>query len=150
MNPEINARNQAAAGRVRAVTARLSEEELLRLIDPPWSAAALLAHMAFWDRFTLARWLHAKSGTGLPPSIDEEAMELVNQAALREWGVIPPRTAVDECLAAVATVDEFIESIEDATLSRVLLEGRERLIDRSIHRSEHLKTIEDAFPEPLP
>jgi len=130
------------------VAGRLSEDNLLSPIDPPWTAAALFAHVAFWDRFTHARWLHAlQSGSDIPIPIDDAAMELVNQAALPEWMVIPPSTAVQECIDAAETIDRFIRSLEAGTVSRVVTEGRQRLVDRSIHRREHLDTIEGAFPE---
>src|SRR6266705_4320593 len=111
MDQELNERNPAALDRLRAIAARLSEDELLRPIDQPWTSAALFAHVAFWDRFTHARWLHAiETGSDLPLSIDDAAMELVNYAALRECAVIPPRIALEECLAAGATIDDFIDS----------------------------------------
>jgi hypothetical protein len=148
MDHQIKERNRGALDRMRAIAARLSEEDLLRPIDPPWTAAALFAHVAFWDRFTHARWLHAREpGGGLPDSIDDAAMELVNQAALPEWAVIPPRTAVAECLAAAQAIDDFIDSLEPDAVAQVLLAGRERLVDRSIHRGEHVDTIEGAFPD---
>jgi len=147
MGREIDERNRAAVDELRAIAARLSDDEFLRPIDPPWTAAALFAHMGFWDRFAHARWLQAlETGSGVPLPIDDAPMELINQAALREWTVIPPRTAVEECLAAAETIDRFIGSLEDDAVSRVVLEGRERLVDRSIHRREHLDTIEGAFP----
>ena len=147
MDRDINERNRASLDRVRALAARLSEEELLRSIDPPWTAAALFAHVAFWDRFVHARWLHAvRIGSVWPVSIDDAAVELLNEAALSQWTVIPPRIAVEECVAAAAAIDGFIGSIDPGTISQAVREGRERLVDRSLHRGEHLDTIEAAFP----
>jgi hypothetical protein len=146
MDAKINDRNRASRDRLRAVAVRLSEEELIRPIDPPWTAAALLAHVAFWDRFVQARWLHAlRTGSTVPLSIDDAAMELLNEAALPEWLVIPPGAAVAECLAAAESLDGVLESLEDEVVSQALTEGRERLVDRSLHRGEHLETIERAF-----
>jgi hypothetical protein len=73
-------------------------------------------------------------------------MELINQAGLPGWVVIPPRAAVEECLASAAAIDDLIESLEPDAITQVLKAGRERLVDRSIHRAEHLDTIERAFP----
>jgi DinB superfamily len=146
MDPRIHGRNLASRDQLRAVGTRLSNEQLLRPIDPPWTAAALLAHMAFWDRFVHARWLHARqTGSSLPVSIDDTATELLNQAALFEWLVIAPRAAVEACLAAADALDALLESLEEETVTQVLREGRERLVDRSLHRGEHLETIERAF-----
>ncbi len=146
---EIEGRNHAAVDRLRASGARLSDEELTRLIDPPWTAAALFAHVAFWDRFVHARWLlTANTGRSTPLPFDDALLELINDASLRQWAVIPPQTAVQDCLAAAAEIDALIGSLEEAVVSEVLQERRERLVDRSLHRGEHLNTIETAFPTP--
>ena len=101
MDREIDRQNRTTLERLRTMAGHLSDEDLVRPIDPSWSAAALYAHTAFWDRFAHARWLHAeKVGEELPISIDDGAMEMVNQAALAQWATIPPRTAVKQCLEA--------------------------------------------------
>jgi hypothetical protein len=147
MAQEIDERNRASLDQLRAVAIGLSDEEFLHPIDPPWTAAALFAHVAFWDRFVHARWRHAvETGTTVPVPIDDAPMEMINQAALREWAVIPPRIAAEECLTAAQTIDHFIEHLEVDAISQVVREGRERLVDRSLHRREHLDTIERAFP----
>ncbi len=145
----IEDRNHAAVDRLRALGARLSDEQLTRLIDPPWTAAALFAHVAFWDRFVHARWLlAANTGSRIPLPFDDALLELINDASLQQWAVIPPRTAVQDCLAAAAEIDALIGSLEGDVVSEVMQERRERLVDRSLHRGEHLNTIETAFPSP--
>ena len=73
MGDGVDARNRASADRLAALGARLSDEELRTEIDPPWTAAGLFAHIAFWDRLC---W----SAGGWPPSV----------ASGRRW----PSTAV--------------------------------------------------------
>jgi hypothetical protein len=126
---------------------RLSNTELARPIDGAWSAAGLLAHVAFWDRFVRERWrLVGRSGTQTPVAIDDEALDLVNDAALPQWVAVPPREAAEMCVAEANEVDRFVASLDDDVVAKVLEEGRERLVDRSLHRAEHLATIEAAFP----
>jgi hypothetical protein len=145
----IEERNRSAAERLRALGARLSDEELTRRIDPPWTAAALFAHVAFWDRFVHARWLFAASlGSRTPLPFDDALLELINEASLHQWDGIPPRTAVQDCLAATAEIDSLIRSLDADVVAEVVQERRERLVDRSLHRGEHLDTIEAAFPSP--
>ena len=145
----IEGRNRSAVDRLRALGARLSDEELTRLIDPPWTAAALFAHMAFWDRFVHARrLLAANTGSRTPLHFENALLELINDASLQQWGVIPPQTAVGDCLAAATEIDAFILSLGSDVVAEVVEERRERLVDRSLHRGEHLKTIEAAFPDP--
>jgi hypothetical protein len=145
----IEDRNHAATDRLRGLGVRLSDEELTLPVDLPWTAAALFAHMAFWDRFVQARWLLAAStGSRTPLHFDDALLELLNDASLKLWDAIPPRTAVQDCLVAAAEIDALIGSLEADVVSEVVEAGRERLVDRSLHRGEHLKTIETAFPSP--
>jgi hypothetical protein len=105
--------------------------------------------MAFWDRFVHARWLLAAStGSRTPLHFDDALLELINDASLQQWTAIPPRTSVQDCLTAAVELDSLIESLEAEVVLEVVQERRERLVDRSLHRGEHLNTIETAFPTP--
>jgi len=146
-SPEVSERNRSSLERLRAIGAALSDAELNRTIDPPWTTAALFAHIAFWDRFVLERWrLAAEKGDRTPVPEDNVVMDRINDAALRQWLAIPARTAVEELLAAAGELDALISRLDDTIVSELVVEGRERLVDRSLHRSDHLRTIEAAFP----
>jgi hypothetical protein len=126
----------------------LSDAELGTEVDPPWTAAGLLAHIAFWDRFVLERWNAAAArGERLPASVDDDVLDLVNDAALPGWNAARPRAAVEECVAATTTFDRFAESVAEDVRDEVAAGDRPRLLDRSLHREEHLRTLEAAFPD---
>lgn len=142
-------RNTASRDRGRRLVERLSEEQLCRPIDGAWTGAALLAHTAFWDHFARERWLLAqRSGSRTPASIDDEVLDLVNDAALPGWLAVPPRDAAEICLLSAEETDRFVASLDDDVVSAVIEEGRERLVERWLLRGEHLDTIESAFPSP--
>jgi hypothetical protein len=148
MDRAIVERNRATTERLRAMGSRLSNDELVAVIDPPWTSAALFAHIAFWDRFARERWrLAAETGDLIPPSVDDALMDRINDAALPQWLAVRPRAAVEECGAAAAEIDEFAASLEEGMLSALIRDGRERLADRSLHRDEHLVTMEGAFTD---
>ena len=143
----IDERNRSTTERLRALARRLSDDELAQVLDPPWTASALFAHIAFWDRFVLARWkLAVASGSRAPDPIDGTPQDLINEASLPGWKAIPPRAAVDACLAAADELDRFIDSLDTDVVVELERDGRERLVDRSLHRNEHLRTLESAFP----
>jgi hypothetical protein len=123
---------------------RLSNADLMHPIDPPWTPAALFAHMAFWDRFAHARWIHAREAGNLEPiGIDEDPLELINSAELGHWLTVPADLAVREFLEAAESINRVIASLEDDVLQRMIA-TRPRLVDRSLHRGEHLGTMESA------
>lgn len=137
-------RNAAGLARLRALAARQHDDDLGRTLDGEWTIVAALAHLAFWDRFMLARWERAaRDGRRVPPSIDDETIEdLVNAAALPGWRACAPREAMRLALAAAEAVDGRIAALDDEVVADVLASGRARLMDRSLHRDEHLAAIE--------
>jgi hypothetical protein len=144
---EIEERNRASLERLRALGASLSDDDLARAIDPPWTAAGLFAHIAFWDRFVLERWkLTTERGETTPAQVDGGFMERINDASLDQWMSIPPRAAVAQCLAAAAEVDTFVRDLGDEVLAALEREGRPRLVDRSLHRGDHLPALEGGLP----
>jgi hypothetical protein len=144
---EIVERNRSSLERFRAIGSALSNEELDRTIDAPWTAAGLFAHIAFWDRFVFERWrLAAEKGERTPMQVDGAVMGRINDASLRQWLAIPARIAVDEFIAAAEELEELISRLDGTIVSALVTEGRERLADRSLHRGDHLRTIEKSFP----
>jgi hypothetical protein len=147
MDEVIDRKNRDSAERLAILGARLSDRELTVEIDPPWTAAGLFAHMAFWDRFVLERWgLAAERGERTPMVVDGGLMDRINDASLRQWLAIPARIAVEEFLAAAAELEELIAQLDATIVSELVGEGRERLVDRSLHRGDHIRTLEEAFP----
>ena len=147
MDEAIDRKNRNSAERLATLGARLSDLELTAEIDPPWTAAGLFAHIAFWERFVLERWgLAAERGERTPMVVDGGLMDRINDASLGQWMSIPPRVAVEECATAASVLDAFLAGVEDDVQAELFAEGRERLVDRSLHRGEHLPTIEGAFP----
>ena len=145
---EIDERNRASLARLRTLADSLSENELSREIDPPWTAAGLFAHFAFWDRFVLERWkLSVERGETTPAQVDGGFMERINDASLDQWMSVPAAAAVAQCLAAAEEVDAFVRTIGDDARAALEREGRPRLVDRSLHREDHLRTLEGAFPQ---
>jgi hypothetical protein len=143
---DVADRNRRAAERLRELGDRLADEELARTIDDAWTAAALFAHVAFWDRFVLERWrLAAARGEATPAALDDDLLDRVNDASLPQWLAIPPRAAVAQCLEAAALVDDHVAGLAADVVEALAREGRERLVDRSLHRGDHIATIESVF-----
>jgi hypothetical protein len=144
-------RNQSTTERLRALARRLSEDELARVIVPPWTTSALFAHIAFWDRFVRVRWERvAEEGGGMPTPVDD-ALALkdeINDASLSSWLAVPARLAVETCVASAEAIDELLSMVDPDVAAELVAGGQQRLVDRSLHRSDHLRTLESAFPGP--
>lgn len=134
-------RNEASRERLKKLVTSLAGQEPDRPIGHGWTVAAALAHLAFWDRyslFALERW--QRDGTALPPA-DADA---INDSALPIWLALSPVAAGKQALLAAEAVDRAVEAAPAELVEAVLAAGRPRL-DRSIHREKHLPDIERAL-----
>lgn len=139
MDPRYLERNREQRERLRRLIGRLDESDLARPTEAGWTVATLLAHVAFWDRFGVARWDAFERSGQFPGPMDAE---LLNAACEADWQALAPREAARLALEAVEAIDTRIERLSPATVEAARAAGREVLLERSGHRREHLDQIE--------
>ena len=139
--------NAQSRRRLETLVRRLSDEDLARSTDYGWTAAALLAHLAFWDHrmsAILRRWQEE----GLDPSpID---MMVVNEALRVICHALEPRAAAELAISAAEKIDgeletltsDFVKQLEEHAAAT---ETQFRM-NRSLHRDGHLNDIEALLP----
>lgn len=136
-------RNDRSRLRLRQVIDELSHGQKVRANHGSWTSGVLLAHMAFWDRFVKGRWDHARRSQRLVPlSLDLRVADFVNDASFAGWSLIPPQDAARMALVAADEVDSVIAAQPDEAAEALLAAGWNSLLDRSVHRGEHLDAIE--------
>jgi hypothetical protein len=129
-----------------ALFERLGPMDFSRDAGDGWSVGSLLAHLSFWDGLVLERWnLANRSGRLTPIGLDEELTDLINAAAMPGWRAVARSEVAAIVGATAAAVDELVAALPDESVAEIEGEGRPRLLDRSLHRQEHLATIEDAL-----
>lgn len=144
-------RNETSRARLRKVVGRLTPAGLaLRVGDGDWTVGQVLGHLAFWDRFLAARWRAAlASGPGEQPThLPDELAGLLNEALTPDRDALAAdagSAAVEETLAAAQAVDGIIAGLPAVTPVEAILAERPALLDRSIHRLEHLAAIDLAL-----
>ena len=144
-----DAANDAERERLRALVARLSDQELSRPMPAGWTAAALLAHAGFWDAraiFALEKW--AMTGVEPPPGdFEPDDVAWINESAKPLCLALPPRAAAELALRLAAEADAKIKSLSDELVEKIRVVGPFS-ISRAEHRREHLDDIERAFGAP--
>jgi uncharacterized damage-inducible protein DinB len=135
--------NDESRARLHALVERLDRTELAQSAMPGWSVSALLAHLAFWDRFNVHRWRSRLAGTQLPAL--DVLDDLINDSALPAWNALPPEIAARDALVSAEEGDAFVAALTPEVTSRWLAEGRPRSLYRSEHRREHLDDIDRAL-----
>ena len=140
------AENDAERERMRALVARLSDEELGRPMSDGWTVAAMLAHAGFWDARVIAlidRWER-----GVEPStadFEPDDVDWINDAAKPFFLALPPRDAAQLALRLAEEADAKVAALSGETFAKLQPLGVPFSLSRAAHRKEHLDEIEQLF-----
>lgn len=121
----------------------LTEADLARTTQDGWTAAALLAHLAFWDYrilVLLQRWQ--------AQGVDESPVDpnMINDSLKPLCLALPPQTAVDLCLNAAAAADSALETISPELVAAIEASPNHFRFNRALHRRDHLNEIRHLLP----
>jgi len=133
-------RNAAELERLRAVGAGVLAGEISPRLAGGWTASAVFAHLAFWDRFVIARW-DRYDREGVIADLPDEQMDLVNAAGLPLWLALSGGAAVVQAIDAAIHVCERIASLSPAAVAAAVDTGRLAMLDRTCHWSPHLDEL---------
>jgi DinB superfamily len=131
--------------RMRAIVERASDDDLRLSVNPHWTVAGVLGHIAFWDARVLS--LADKLERGEPfisSDTEPEDVDWINDASRELIHAIPPREAARLALEIAEETDEQV-----ATLPVERLWPRDPdsplYALRASHRGEHLDEVEAAL-----
>jgi hypothetical protein len=135
--------NRLSTERIRALAARLSDEELQTPVGQHWTVAIVFAHLAFWDRRVLyVLDKTEQDGRLFIPEIDI----FVNDLSLPLWAAIPPRAAACIAIETAENLDRRLEAFPPHLLE-VIYAYNKRWVERSLHRGEHLDQADGALSQ---
>ena len=133
--------NRASTERIRALAARLSDEEMQHPVGEHWTVAITLAHLAFWDRRVMyVLDMTERDGKLFIPEIDI----FINDLSLPLWAAIPPRAAAHIAIETAEELDRRLETFPPALLEEIYAYN-ERWVVRALHRGEHLDEADAAL-----
>jgi hypothetical protein len=140
--PPYLAENEAALADLRALLARLSDEDLKVSLGEGWTVAAMLVHLAFWDQRQLAvleKW-HRE---GVKPVITES--DIVNAALLPLALSLPPQTAAQLALQAAEAINQAVAQVTPDMADQIEAIDHSHVLWRVRHRRDHLNQISQAL-----
>lgn len=133
--------NRASTERIRALAARLSDDEMQTKVGEHWTVAIALAHLAWWDRRVMyVLDMTEKDGTLFVPEIDI----FINDISLPLWAAIPPREAARLAIETAEALDARLENY-DRKLLELIHEYNKRWVLRALHRGKHLDEVDAAL-----
>src|SRR5215204_3033959 len=113
------AENDTERERLRALVARLSDDDLRRPMPGGWTVASVLVHAGFWDARAIAlmdRW-----GRGIAPSTadyEPEDVDWLNDATKPLCLALPPRDAAQLALRLAEEADAKVAAMNDELLAQ--------------------------------
>ena len=134
--------------RLRALVERLDEDELRLPVNPDWTVAAVLGHIAFWDLRVLGLADKLERGEPFTSSDAEpEDPDWINDATRSLIHAIPPREAAR---LALRIAEETDARVAELPLDRLWPRDPDSPLNavRASHRGEHLDEIEAALNGP--
>ncbi len=126
--------------RLKKMVKSLTDDELkLVIYKEGWTFAVVLAHVAFWDNYGLAklrRW--QQSGVATSRSDSDAVNDALQAIAL----VMPPRTAAELAVSSAEAVDREILALSPDFIKAVEALNEPYRLNRGFHRKMHLDEIE--------
>jgi hypothetical protein len=141
MTRDFVRKNEESRVQLMELVARLNERAFEHPVGNGWTVSTLLCHLAFWDQralFLLSEW---QAGHFEASRLSPQAIDSINGAARVVSRAVPGSAAGRLALECAAKVDAELENISDELIERVAANGFERLLNRSLHRLEHLRKI---------
>jgi len=129
--------NEKSRKRLEELCAKLTDEQLARMTPDGWTVSATLAHLAFWERFTVERWkLFAREPVAIAVNAD-----LINASEMPAWHAIGGRDAIKLALEAAKAADLHIAQLAEEVASAARPVVNPRMFERFHHRNEHTAAI---------
>jgi hypothetical protein len=131
--------------RLRALVARLTDDDLRRPVTDRWTVADMLGHLAFWDARALSLAEKLEAGVPFSPADHEPAdVDPVNAAVHALVRALPLRQVAELTLRLAEETDRRVATLKP---QRLWPEDRGCPLNplRASHRAEHLDHIEAAL-----
>jgi hypothetical protein len=138
------AENDRSRERMRALIAALTDDDLARPVNDEWTAAASLAHVAFWDARVIFLIRKLQSGAALTDDdVEPDDVSWINDSARPLLHAIDPRRAAEVALEIAEQTDALVA---DTPAERMYPADPNSHINafRWQHRDEHVEEIEAA------
>jgi hypothetical protein len=130
--------NRRSTDRMQTLIQGLSEKELTQTSGDNWPIYVMLAHLAFWDqRVVHVIELARKNNVLVVPHFDDQ----LNDILAPFLGAISPGEAVEMTIRIARTLDQYLEECPPELFNQ-MMEVNNRLVERSLHRNDHLDDIE--------
>lgn len=145
MEQSIVSENANTRAQIVFLAKQLCEADMSLDGEEKWNLSVIFAHLAFWDKRTLALLRHwKKSGFSLISAVNFDSKD----NSLPFFKTIPAQVAADLAISAAEAVDHEIETLSDTLLENIESLGDIKRLGRFEYRRVHIAQIEKILKSP--
>ncbi len=135
--------NEASRNELRAFIDQLGDSELGHEVGNGWTVSTVLCHLAFWEQRVLYLLQQWRDGQFEPFRLTPQAINSINEAGRAIARAVPGRAAAQLALDSAESTDAQIAQVSEDLVEKICAAGFDRMLNRSLHRREHLSKLKD-------
>ncbi len=140
--------NVASRKELEAFIAQLGDSDLGREVGNGWTISTVLRHLAFWEQRVLYLLRQWRDGQFEAFRLTPQAINSINEAGRAIARAVPGRAAAQLALDSAEATDAQIAQVPEDLAERICAAGLDRMLNRSLHRREHLSKVKDKLRLP--
>ena len=143
MDPDgstLRANTNSGVAELQVFLDELEESDLMNVVAAGWTVSAVLAHLAFWDRWVENRWRLFES-VGVRDDLPDNLVDLINATAESQWLALSPSSARELAVSAAKSVNKTIQGLDPKAVIMALNTNRLHMLDRSRHWEAHMTEV---------
>ena len=137
--------NDTSRAQLKEFVARLKDRDFERAVGTDWTISTLLCHLAFWDQRVFFLLQEAQAGRIEPARLSAQAIDSVNFAVRVLSTAIPGTAAAQLAIQSAELADAQAAQTSDDVVGKIMSSGFERMLNRSLHRLDHLRKMKAAL-----
>jgi hypothetical protein len=137
--------NDTSRAQLKNLVARLTERDFQRAVGTNWTISTLLCHLAFWDQRVFFLLQEAQAGRIDPSRLTAQAIDSINYAVRVLSQAVPGSAAAQLAIQSAEAADALAAKTSDDVVRKIMSAGFERMLNRSLHRMEHLGKMKVAL-----
>lgn len=138
----FNEKNDNSRKKISDILNRISDSQWHTEIGGGWTVGTMLCHIAFWDKMTIERLQVLKETGNLTSVPEKDNLDVINDSVRYMCSAFSLEAGKRLVIDCMNQVDLLVSQLTPDEIKILQESGRERWIQRNLHREIHLPGLE--------